>query len=929
MLSVKKLQARSLCYTKSLKLISIAAAFSFLLNACDSGGGSSSSQPDPIGADEQTFRLGGIARGLTGVATITNGEVEFTLTRNGDFVFTEEFESGTAYDVRLKSLPDGQVCEVINSVGTIVQNVTNLVVDCAEMVNVDVSIDVPDQYALTDLRLLSNFEALGGSGERAIDSDVASILAFKNTFISLLNEEGEALFLTFVGEIGTGDFSIDAVTTAISLLLLEPTISQAIGDRVNANGFNYTLFINAIIDGIENGVEPFSTFPFVVDAVAVLAAQIDLHIENGGQLNEPSDEITNALANAILAVSNYLSDSLPLPATAKTSSGSFQKVTAGGNASQVGADISFIASEESRLIIVTAKNSSGRFISLNSEVFASTQLSPQTGAAVADETTCIEGECIQYELPDGIASQQTLSIDVSGPGQLGEIEASNLDGLVAASSLSSVYQYFLPSLRPLLGLNNPFRFNVANCLSEQTLNSLATRSANAFNSDQDLVSELYNNVYAELALTSRTDFLSATIDSQIPIDELFDCDKFGIGVFIESNKFLAIENVRNLLDIANGVFSELSAVMTQDLFDVSGLNGLIDTVNSNQAFFTWELSNLLALTISADRQFVLENSEINFSGECVSPSTQEATDCTIQWSFGDGDSAEGENVSHVYSLLGEYTVTAMASDEDGAEISESLLIEVDEPLPRIRISDASGNPLNDPAFDYGEVSFGETQSVRFLIHNDGFLDLVIENFGSDNDQYVIDPGFESLLAPDENTEVSIDFTPSVLDESMATIHFDSNDPDNPRTQFQLVGSGVISSDGNYWTVERNGETQVFLVDRSVFLPEAADDLFEVRAFASTNVDFPQISVSLFDFDARGNAEYQLDKVCLGVYIETPDAENQFCTNAATAVGVASVSDGRTAGEKRVTFTFDAITRNCDTECETLRVQGDVFFDGSL
>ena len=937
MINFKELYANPIA---CLKIFTILFSALVLLSACSNGGGSGGSEPDPVPAEDETFTLGGRVQGISGVATITNGDIEFTLTRPGEFVFTEEFSGGSAYDVRIKSLPDGQVCEVRNSVGTFAQDVTDLVVDCADMVSVELAIDVPTNYSLDELRILSNFEALGGEGESPLDTETPSLLVFQNTFISLINADGETLFLSYILDTNQNRITVDALTTAISLLMLEPTLFLAARDRANsvATSFDYNVFIDALADSVSGESEAVPTSQPVVDAVAQLANTIDLHINAGESLQALSEEVLDALADAVIETANFLVSDISLSASSNIASTkpivngqTLQKVFAGGDAGEVGARIDYVQGQESDLITITAKNISGRYLVLESQEFGQDSLAPQIQAA-SDENTCLTNDCIVYELASGLGSQERIALNIAGPGRQGDIADDNVDGIVSASAFTGVNQYFLPSVNPMLGLNNPFRFNLANCFEPSTLEGLATNTASAFAGANNVLSKRYYHVFTEMTQSTREDFLSTAIGPQLPILELFDCDKFGIGVFIESNKFLAIENTENLLGIANLVYSALGDVIETDLLSLDGLSFLSDSINGSQAQYTWEISNLLALTISADRVFVLENTDVSFTGSCSNPANSEAVDCSIQWDFGDGNSAEGASVVNNFGLLGDYTVTATAIDADGAQASETLMIDVDEPLPRIRISQLNGEALEDPAHDYGEVSVGETATVDVNIHNDGFLDLVIENFGSDNSQYLIDPNFASLIGPGAASQVSIEFTPTVLESSQANIRFDSNDPQNPRVEFRVSGTGVVSADGNYWTVAREDETQVFLVNRTVFVPDIENQLFEIRGFASENTDFPQVSISLVEFDRRGNGDYQLDRTCLGAFIETSLVEDQFCTNFRTAVGIASVSDTPLANQKRLTFEFTAVPRDCDPDsqvCETITVNGDMFFETTI
>lgn len=81
------------------------------------------------------YTIGGTVTGLLGLESdaITldnNGSEELVLTDNGDFTFTETVEQGSAYDVTVLSPPDGYTCELDNSLGIALANVTDINLDC-------------------------------------------------------------------------------------------------------------------------------------------------------------------------------------------------------------------------------------------------------------------------------------------------------------------------------------------------------------------------------------------------------------------------------------------------------------------------------------------------------------------------------------------------------------------------------------------------------------------------------------------------------------------------------------------------------------------------------------------------------------------------------------------------------------------------------
>ncbi|WP_405381828.1 PKD domain-containing protein [Maribacter sp. LLG6340-A2] len=69
---------------------------------------------------------------------------------------------------------------------------------------------------------------------------------------------------------------------------------------------------------------------------------------------------------------------------------------------------------------------------------------------------------------------------------------------------------------------------------------------------------------------------------------------------------------------------------------------------------------------------------------------------SYEWSFGDGNSANGENVSHTFQTIKEYEVTLTLTDSNGASDTESIIISVNDldnqpPVAKIEANPLSGN----------------------------------------------------------------------------------------------------------------------------------------------------------------------------------------------------------------------------------------------
>ena len=77
-----------------------------------------------------TFTLGGTVSGLSGTVVLTNGGVDKSVTANGAYTFDSSVNSGSTYNVTIKTQPTGQVCSVSNGTGTANANVSNIDMSC-------------------------------------------------------------------------------------------------------------------------------------------------------------------------------------------------------------------------------------------------------------------------------------------------------------------------------------------------------------------------------------------------------------------------------------------------------------------------------------------------------------------------------------------------------------------------------------------------------------------------------------------------------------------------------------------------------------------------------------------------------------------------------------------------------------------------------
>ena len=77
---------------------------------------------------------------------------------------------------------------------------------------------------------------------------------------------------------------------------------------------------------------------------------------------------------------------------------------------------------------------------------------------------------------------------------------------------------------------------------------------------------------------------------------------------------------------------------------------------------------------------ILEGTEVTYSATASDPGDDTLT---YSWDFGDGNTASGQDVTHIYSDNGNYTITLTVSDDDNASSTQTLNVTVNNVAPTI------------------------------------------------------------------------------------------------------------------------------------------------------------------------------------------------------------------------------------------------------
>jgi len=190
----------------------------------------------------------------------------------------------------------------------------------------------------------------------------------------------------------------------------------------------------------------------------------------------------------------------------------------------------------------------------------------------------------------------------------------------------------------------------------------------------------------------------------------------------------------------------------------------------------------------------------------------EADTVSIAWDFGDGVTASGENVSHTWADDGDYTVTVTASDEDGDETIETVIISIHNIAPTLEATasayngdegdsfafSASTNDVADDTvtvtWDYGDGDSATGLAVTHTFTDDGTF--VVEVIASDEDGGVTSEKLFITIANVAPTLTNLQLPSSVKQGEPVTVSIEATDPgDDEVTITWNWGDGTTDEGG--------------------------------------------------------------------------------------------------------------------------------------
>jgi hypothetical protein len=625
-----------------------------LCAGCDSGKKKSQGGQSSSAVTVKKFRIGGSVLGLTGNLAIANGDDTVTVAADGGFVFTKPVSEGDLYNVKIIALPQNQLCELRNSRNYAYRDHYDVAIECANLLERNIRLSLPSTLKLNELRLLSNYLGKGGQGEEQLSDLVTKMMVFDNSLVSLRNADNQILFLSYLSDLTAAEFELSSKSTAIALMLLEPTIVSALQDR----GLSTGQIVNQLVTAVNANGD-----------IDLLATEIQNLIAKKGSLSAPTAELNTSLARVLDSAIRIIVKSNALPvkpkaALASQSTVRQQKLSVVSSSEALGVVFSFAKSTDAiGTLNFSTTNQNARYVSLLSDKFSTLSIPPY-----GDK---------KFDVKSALGPQGSFSVVIVGPGTLGTLSEANMSGALDATITSGLNQYFVPSLNMLLGLKNPAKFNVSDCLGESSIKTLDSKSATQPGTIDALKNDKYYRLLTTVAFNAREQFVNGkNSKNQTPIEELFSCEKFGVGVLIANKKAIAIENTSGILIVLNSVFNPEKMPVSLNLFSSQNISFLTEAIRNSYAERTWTLSSVLQFDVAANRTQILAGDTVKFESACKDPTKGTPISCNVTWDFGDGKTAMGSSASNKYLADGLYTVTATAKDDDGAQQTQTINIDV-------------------------------------------------------------------------------------------------------------------------------------------------------------------------------------------------------------------------------------------------------------
>ncbi len=846
-----------------------------LITACGSGKKSSSPAPSASsssssGSTKPTPVVNKITvavEGLNGKLELSNGGDILSISNNGEAQFPKGVEVGISYNVQIVSQPENQLCSVLYGRKLMVAS-GNLPVKitCSDGFGVGLDITKPADLSLKNLQVVSNYQRLGGDNDPALTVD-SKIKTSQNSFIALKDAPGaKTFYVSYVYGTEQARISLDGQHTALALLVMEPSITDALR--------THKLSVSAFYD-----------------LIAPLNAQKNRQME--GDLKKLADEITRQVdKNADLftasASLNPLIEKALISALDKIASlpEVVSKVSATA-AADSGVEFSVQALSDTK-VKIAFNNTRDRAIAING-------LKDQTAPLVID---ALVTSSLEQTVEAGKFYNLTASVE--GPGKIGTAKASAA-AFQAAVTRSSLVDYFTPSLIYFSGGKNLTADLALDCLNAENEKELSTAANSVWSSIQTLLEQdNYYKPYHVLAEKFRAHWTDAD-----HMDELLSCPSLGLSGLSQAEKQIAKIHLTKLFTGFNTLRD--SASIKEDLFRTAKQSALVNALVNSAAQSQWNFTNAFTLDIKLPAQ-VDDETEAEFSARCLD-ATKKETSCALKWAF-EETTLSGSAVKYLFKKPNNQIVTVVATGSNGVQISQALEVRVQRKGSAISLSKKdvaialdTGKPL-----EFDAVFVGTKLPQTLVLKNTGNAPLVISAITVEGAGFSVNLD-QATIGVGETRSFEVSFSPDATNNYTGSLSILSNDKSLSSIKLILTGVGTPAvSVGKYSIMEDQIVRELNVADKYDAAISGDEEYANIQLFGLKDSLYPKIQLNLFGFtgpgtyplyDANGNN-------CLASYIAARDFNQLYCTTAVE--GGSLVVTELSAETFRIDYDFYAV--NC-------------------
>ncbi len=888
---------------KTLSRISLSFLIMSSLAACGSGGGGSSkSTPPPVvppvveKPKPTTYPIKVTVSGLKGAITLGNGADVLTISANGNAAFSKSIEELSAYDVNITRQPTDQICSLKNGKKIMVANAPVVEVACSDGLATSLLISKPKDYSLKDLRVVSNYQSLGGASDAALLLS-STLKVYPNSFVALKSLIGDQiLYLAYVT--GTaGPLSVNSDSTALALLMLEP----AVVDALNSHGKTASDLFAALYD---TNKKPLPEIQKLSDEILKKANGGNALFDSSGTDFNPQLDQALALALVKISAMNILT---VVDAT---------QLSAGGT------DIGLKERADKTGVDVTVKNRLPRTVSVgwNDDLKNATLL--------AQNETLVLGRAMD------LTQKYNLAVGVSGPG-VKDTAPTNISAFTSAIVRSVEVDYFAPGLLSLLGAGAANGQTVMNCLSAKTQANLDAAIIEGFAPIQDLLqTKNYFKAYGLAANLLRSKFITNN-----NLDEILACNNLGLSGLTTDEKANAKIQLGALISGWSKLRSNTN--LSVDLFANSQQSYFVNALQATSAYSIWQKSNAFELNVNVPAQ-VTDETEYEFSASCA-----DGVVCSeFAWDFGAGPILRGPSVKYTFSKIGDQVIKVTATGSSGFKVTKDIQLTVSRSGSQVNLQSKTTNtPLGSTAVDMGSVSVGTALSYTFTITNSGRKDLQVTEISSS------DPGFEIIAQPlpaspdsikaASSKDYTVKFKPGAMKQYSAVITVKTNDQYLPSTTFAMKGEGILAvGEGRYETTDKatgTTTTRDWLHDVTTPVVSDKNNYPQVRLFASQQQlnMWPQLIIKVPNYSGLGRYSLDNDTVngerlnCHGLLKQSESFADTYCTDSDKKASGSVVVDAVASDSESLRLDYDFEAVNCISgtlpNCvkNTIRVRGSV------